>query len=432
MPDFDSCSSTMQRGDDAGVGPEVLPEVVVRGVLAAEHRVGVGHDLLHERVADAALHRLAAELADHLGDGLRADHVVHDRFAGVAGEHRGGEDRGGGGPGDDLALVVDEDDAVGVAVEREPDRGVLGEHRPPEVGEVRERHDVGGMVREGAVELAVEHRELERQTLEHRGHDHAAHAVGGVGDDAHRHAARRRRRRTGRARRTSAAGRRARPGPGLSARSSSPPATMALIWASPVSSPIGAAPARQSLMPLYCGRVVAGGDHRRRARRDRPRRSSRDPWSEPEVERRRRRRSWRLRRTRRRAVPTTGGQSWPTRMRRAPVNADERVAYPARDRLVELVGIDAADVVGLEDGVERSVGHGSLEVLTAVGAGRKSYPAAPPGHVPRSPGVGRIPHQTRRARRSHQSGERPRPPQPTPPTIVPYVRLTSGWWGRRP
>ena len=56
-----------ERGDDAGVGPEVLPEVVVRGVLAAEHRVGVGHDLLHERVADAALDRLAAELADHLG-----------------------------------------------------------------------------------------------------------------------------------------------------------------------------------------------------------------------------------------------------------------------------------------------------------------------------------------------------------------------------
>ena len=127
-----------QRGDDAGVGPEVLAEVVVRGVLAAEHRVGVGHDLLHERVADAALHRLAAELADHLGHGLRADHVVHDRFAGVAAEHRGGEDRGGGGPGDDLALVVDEDDAIGVAVEREPDRGVLGEHRPPEVGEVLE------------------------------------------------------------------------------------------------------------------------------------------------------------------------------------------------------------------------------------------------------------------------------------------------------
>ena len=105
----------------------------------------------------------------------------------MAGEHRGREDRGGGGPGDDLALVVDEDDAIGVAVEREPDRRVLGEHRPPEIGEVVERHDVGRVVREGAVELAVEHREVERQAVEHRGHDHSTHTVGGVGDDAHRH-----------------------------------------------------------------------------------------------------------------------------------------------------------------------------------------------------------------------------------------------------
>ena len=44
---------------------------------------------------------------------------------------------------------------------------------------------------------------------------------------------------------------------------------------------------------------------------------------------------------------------------------DERVPDPARDRLVELVGIDAANVVGLEDDVERSVGHREPRVLTA-------------------------------------------------------------------
>ena len=46
---------------------------------------------------------------------------------------------------------------------------------------------VGGVVRERAVELAVHDLELERrQALEDRGHDQAAHAVGGVGDDAQR------------------------------------------------------------------------------------------------------------------------------------------------------------------------------------------------------------------------------------------------------
>src|SRR5207237_686601 len=38
--------------DEAGVGPVVVAEVVVARVLTAEHGVGVGHDLLDERVAD--------------------------------------------------------------------------------------------------------------------------------------------------------------------------------------------------------------------------------------------------------------------------------------------------------------------------------------------------------------------------------------------
>ena len=42
------------------------------------------------------------------------------------------------------------------------------------------------MVRERAVELAVHHLERDlREPLEHRRHDEAAHAVGGVGDDTH-------------------------------------------------------------------------------------------------------------------------------------------------------------------------------------------------------------------------------------------------------
>ena len=42
-------------------------------------------------------------------------------FTRVPREHRGREDRGGGGTRHDLAPIVDQHDAVGVAVEREPD-----------------------------------------------------------------------------------------------------------------------------------------------------------------------------------------------------------------------------------------------------------------------------------------------------------------------
>ncbi len=68
-----------QRGDRAGVGAPVVAEVVVRGVLAAEDRAGLGHDLLDERVADARAHRNAAVLADDLGHRVRADEVVARR-----------------------------------------------------------------------------------------------------------------------------------------------------------------------------------------------------------------------------------------------------------------------------------------------------------------------------------------------------------------
>src|SRR4051812_3687003 len=66
------------RGDDPGIRAPVVAEVVVAGVLTAEHSTRVGHDLLDERVPDPGPLRGAAHLADHLGDGLGADEVVDD------------------------------------------------------------------------------------------------------------------------------------------------------------------------------------------------------------------------------------------------------------------------------------------------------------------------------------------------------------------
>ena len=134
----------------------------------------------------------AAVLADDLGHRLRADQVVHDRLARVLLEDALRDDRGRRRAAHGLTEVVDEEHAVGVAVEREADVGAAVEHRALQVLEVLDLDRVGRVVRERAVELAEEHGERERQALEHLRHDEATHAVRGVGDDLRAAAARRR------------------------------------------------------------------------------------------------------------------------------------------------------------------------------------------------------------------------------------------------
>ena len=55
------CGEYVQRREHAGVGAPEVAEVVVSGVLAAEHRTGLGHLLLDERVADSGTNSDAAE-----------------------------------------------------------------------------------------------------------------------------------------------------------------------------------------------------------------------------------------------------------------------------------------------------------------------------------------------------------------------------------
>ena len=148
--------------------------------------------------------------------------------------------------------VVDEEHAVGVAVEREADVGAEVEHRALEVLQVLGLDRVGGMVRERAVELAVQHRERERQPLEDLRDDEPAHAVGGVGDDGERPQHRGVDERPHVVAERLEQVERARPCPRTSPRDVTPAATISLIWVRPVCSPTGAAPARHSLMPLYC------------------------------------------------------------------------------------------------------------------------------------------------------------------------------------
>ncbi|MCO5606194.1 hypothetical protein L7F22_060381 [Adiantum nelumboides] len=74
----------VQRREHAGVGLPEVAEVVVRGVLAAEHRAGLGHRRLDERVAHPGAHRAPAVLGDDLRHRARGDQVVDDRDVGLA------------------------------------------------------------------------------------------------------------------------------------------------------------------------------------------------------------------------------------------------------------------------------------------------------------------------------------------------------------
>ena len=175
------------RGDEPAVGPVVAGEVVVRRMLAAEHRTRVGHHLLDERMADLRAHRHSAVLADHLGNGARADQVVQDRRSGIGAQRRRRQHRGGGRTGQPGSRLVDDEHPVGIAVEREAEVEATRHDPRPHVALVGGLQRVGGVVRERAVELRVHHLELDRlQPFEHRRDDEPAHPVGGVGDDTQR------------------------------------------------------------------------------------------------------------------------------------------------------------------------------------------------------------------------------------------------------
>ena len=111
---------------------------------------------------------------------------MDDGGAGAPGEDAGRDQCGGETPGHRLGLLVDEEHPVGVTVEGEADVGLLAEHGRPEVLEVLDLDGVGGMVGEAAVELEVERHQPDRQAPEQRRHHLARHPVGGVDHDGQR------------------------------------------------------------------------------------------------------------------------------------------------------------------------------------------------------------------------------------------------------
>ena len=172
--------------DQTRIGPEVVAEVVVTRMLAAERGPGLGHDLLDERVPDPRAHRRAAVLAHCLGDGLGTDEIVDDRRARTLVEHADGHQRGRQRTGDRPRLLVDKEHTVGITVEGETDVGTTVEDSRHEVFEVLGLDGISGMVGKCAVEFAVQHLELHREPAEDGGDHEPTHTVGRVGHDLER------------------------------------------------------------------------------------------------------------------------------------------------------------------------------------------------------------------------------------------------------
>ena len=140
-----SSSRTSEGGDDARVGPEVVAVVVVARVLPAEDGARLGHHLLDDGVAHLGADGHAAHFGHDLGHHVGADEVVEDRLARVLGQHGRGHQRRRQRAGHGLGLLVDQEDAVGVAVEGQADVGAVLEHRR------LQRHQVLGLDRVGRV-----------------------------------------------------------------------------------------------------------------------------------------------------------------------------------------------------------------------------------------------------------------------------------------
>ena len=332
-----------------------------------------------------------AVLADDLGHRVRGDQVVDhrgcpapcasSRVATSAVIALGDTGRAG---------RVDDEAAVGVAVEGQPDVGALGDDRALQVDEVRRLERVGLVVGERAVELEVQRHDRQRQrgqdgVAEHGGHGVAAHPVAGVDDDLQRADAgqvdqpaqvARRRRRAGRPARR----RRARAAAGRPVSRYSPGAVADLGQPGVLPDRHGVRAAHLDAVVLR--RVVAGGEHRARAGRGGRRRSRACRWSRA-----------RPRRTdaprcsapsaKARARPGPDSRmSWAVTMLVGAGDVDERGADGPRDRLVELVGDDAAHVVGLD---QRREVHDRRAYRRAGRAARSVRRAAPTRRWPRRP-----------------------------------------------
>ena len=156
------------------------------GDLARECRVLLPHPVLDVRVADPVDERHAAGPGDRLRHGPARAHVVDDLRARLLLQQHLGEEGGDEIAGDELARVVDEEAAVGVAVEGDAELGALLEGLADDELAVLGQERVRLVVRERPVRLEEAAHRLDRQSLQDRRQHCTRHPVRRVDDDAQR------------------------------------------------------------------------------------------------------------------------------------------------------------------------------------------------------------------------------------------------------
>ena len=169
-------------GEGGGLGEGVFLEVVVAGEFSGEEGVFFAHLGLDESVADAAAVGDAACFLDDFLDGPRGAQVVEDVGAGIGLENGLGDEGGDHVHGNDVAVFVEEADAVGVAVEACGEIEAAGADGLLRVDEGVRIEGVGLVVGEGSVE-DVEERGNFEEAVEDLGFEDA-HGVGIVDEDA--------------------------------------------------------------------------------------------------------------------------------------------------------------------------------------------------------------------------------------------------------
>src|SRR5215210_1360431 len=120
--------SDREHSDDARVGEVVVPEVEVGRVLPSEGGVVLAHLRLDDGVAGLGSYGLPTLALDELGERFRADRAVQYCRAGLLLQDVLGDEGGCEVARDGRALFVDDEAAVGVAVEGDPEISALCDH----------------------------------------------------------------------------------------------------------------------------------------------------------------------------------------------------------------------------------------------------------------------------------------------------------------
>ncbi len=171
-----------ERRDQAGVRVGEVAEVVVAADLAGEDRVDLAHAALDEGVADAVHVGRAAGLQDRVAHGPGGAQVVDHRLGPGPGQDVARQQRREEVARHELAGVVDEEAAVGVAVEGDAQVGlVLADLADDELAVLRQER-VGLVVGEAAVGVQEVGDGVDVEALEDRGQIDARHPVGRVED----------------------------------------------------------------------------------------------------------------------------------------------------------------------------------------------------------------------------------------------------------